>query len=51
MGTCGSKVGWETEGKDPMDDLRRKGGEKGYRDAPVPKDSKGINQYHGNEIF
>ena len=42
MGTCGSKVGWVTEGRDPMEDLRKKGGEVGYRDAPVPKDQKGI---------
>jgi hypothetical protein len=43
VGTFGSQVKWETEGRDPMEDLRRKGGEVGYREAPIPKDFKGAN--------
>lgn len=41
MGACGSKVGWSTEGRDPMEELRRKGREIGYRDAAEPKELKG----------
>ena len=41
MGACGSKVRWDTEGRDPMEELRRKGREPGYRDAAEAKDLKG----------
>ena len=52
MGACGSKVTWETVGRDPMEDLRKRGRETGYfRDAPVQKDNKGdvvivVNSYY-----
>jgi hypothetical protein len=42
MGACGSRVKWETEGRDPMEELRRRGKDPGYRDAPEPKDLKGL---------
>jgi hypothetical protein len=41
MGPCGSRVVWGTSGRDPMEELRKKGRDVGYRDGPEPKDLKG----------
>ncbi len=47
MGACGSKVRWDTEGRDPMEELRKKGKETGYRDTAEAKDLKGKENIRG----